>query len=272
MIAEVLKNIKLVCSDVDGTLVEEGKANLNPEYYEEILRLKEKGIMFAAVSGRTYDSVHKLFEPVLNDILFICDNGAVTIYQGRVLKSHFIAPELVREIAAEIEDIPGCSAYISAMRRGYVSDHDRELCRALEEDYALDIMELKHMPEDMPEDDVMSIALYHPTNAEGVCSQGFYTKWHNHKEVDAFCSGRLWMNVCRRNVDKGTALREVMEEYGFHPDQVMAFGDNMNDLGMLKSVTNSVAVGSARQEVKDASRFVCDTQPNHGVLQILKQL
>ena len=43
-----LSKIKLVCSDIDGTLVEEGKKGLNPEYYDEIRRLKEKGIMFAA--------------------------------------------------------------------------------------------------------------------------------------------------------------------------------------------------------------------------------
>ena len=36
---EMLSKIKLVCSDVDGTLVEEGKGGLNPEYYEEIRRL-----------------------------------------------------------------------------------------------------------------------------------------------------------------------------------------------------------------------------------------
>ena len=39
---EMLNKIKLVCSDVDGTLVEEGKGGLNPEYYDEIRRLKEK--------------------------------------------------------------------------------------------------------------------------------------------------------------------------------------------------------------------------------------
>ena len=73
----VLEKIRLVCTDVDGTLVEEGKGNLNPEYYAQIRRLKKKGIRFAVVSGRNYESARPLFEPVLEDILFINDNGAV---------------------------------------------------------------------------------------------------------------------------------------------------------------------------------------------------
>lgn len=36
--------IKLIASDIDGTLVKDGDNQLNPEYYQEILRLREKGI------------------------------------------------------------------------------------------------------------------------------------------------------------------------------------------------------------------------------------
>ena len=44
--------IKLIVSDIDGTLVPEGNTDLNPEYLEVIKKLTEKGIVFAAASGR----------------------------------------------------------------------------------------------------------------------------------------------------------------------------------------------------------------------------
>ncbi len=44
--------IKLIASDIDGTLVKDGTNVLNPEIYEVILKLKERGIQFAAASGR----------------------------------------------------------------------------------------------------------------------------------------------------------------------------------------------------------------------------
>ena len=41
--------IKLVASDIDGTLVPEGTTSINPEFYEIIRKLKEKGILFVGV-------------------------------------------------------------------------------------------------------------------------------------------------------------------------------------------------------------------------------
>ena len=44
--------IKLIVSDIDGTLVEDGTDKINTEIYDVIMQLKEKGIRFAAASGR----------------------------------------------------------------------------------------------------------------------------------------------------------------------------------------------------------------------------
>ena len=46
--------IKLIASDLDGTLLQNGAQELNPEIYDLILALKERGIHFAAASGRQY--------------------------------------------------------------------------------------------------------------------------------------------------------------------------------------------------------------------------
>ena len=56
--------IKLIASDLDGTLLKEGTMDINPEIYDIIRKLKAKGIVFAAVSGREYDSIERVFAPV----------------------------------------------------------------------------------------------------------------------------------------------------------------------------------------------------------------
>ena len=68
--------IKLICSDIDGTLLPEGTAEINPEIFDVIRKLKEKDIIFAAASGRPYSSIVRLFESVKNDIIFVSENGA----------------------------------------------------------------------------------------------------------------------------------------------------------------------------------------------------
>lgn len=56
--------IKLIASDIDGTLVHDGTHELNPELCDVILQLKEKGIQFAAASGRQWASIEDLFDPI----------------------------------------------------------------------------------------------------------------------------------------------------------------------------------------------------------------
>lgn len=63
--------IKLVVSDIDGTLLEDGGHELNPELFEVILKLREKGMQFAAASGRQWASIEQVFDPVKEKI-FIC--------------------------------------------------------------------------------------------------------------------------------------------------------------------------------------------------------
>ena len=77
--------IKLIASDIDGTLVSDGDNRLNPEIFETVLKLKEKGIQFAAASGRQWVSIERLFEPVKERVFYLSDNGAYVGCHGRNL-------------------------------------------------------------------------------------------------------------------------------------------------------------------------------------------
>lgn len=270
---EMLKKIKLVCSDVDGTLVDEGKGGLNPEYYKEIKRLKEKGILFAVVSGRSYEAASPLFGPVIDDIIFINDNGAVLRKKGKIIKAHSLETELVKEIIRDLKEELKEVTYISSLTGSYAYGPNEEFCRLLREDFHLDVRKLDNMPESIPLDaGVMSLGFFDPKDAEEAVGKAFIEKWNAHEKITALPGGKYWFNILQKNIDKGVALKELMEMYGLKDEEVIAVGDNMNDLGMLTSITNSVAIGNARDEVKAVCKYVADTSTNDGVLQILRQL
>ncbi len=62
--------IKLIASDIDGTLVKDGCHDINPELYDVILKLREKGIQFAAASGRQWVSIESIFDPIKEKISY----------------------------------------------------------------------------------------------------------------------------------------------------------------------------------------------------------
>ena len=77
--------IKLVASDIDGTLLRDGNTEISKEVFEHIRRLKESGVLFAAASGRQYTSIRRLFAPVADDIVYLCENGAILYQDGQAV-------------------------------------------------------------------------------------------------------------------------------------------------------------------------------------------
>ena len=71
--------IKLVASDLDGTLLLNGAQQLPEEIFPLIRELKKLGILFVAASGRQYPNMRRLFDSVADEMAFICENGALAV-------------------------------------------------------------------------------------------------------------------------------------------------------------------------------------------------
>ena len=98
--------IKLIVTDVDGTLVPEGSNAINPEIFSLIRCLKSQGIHFVVASGRHKSSVDKLFEPVKNDIFYITSNGSyIGTYDKKLSISNLSADaytSILRDLESEL--------------------------------------------------------------------------------------------------------------------------------------------------------------------------
>ena len=73
--------VKLIASDLDGTLLKNGAQELNTTVFQQILALRENGIYFVAASGRQYENLRRLFAPVKDDISYIAENGSLCIHK-----------------------------------------------------------------------------------------------------------------------------------------------------------------------------------------------
>lgn len=71
---------------------------------------------------------------------------------------------------------------------------------------------------------------------------------------------------------KGTTLLKYCTMHGIKKEEVLVFGDSLNDFNMMSSFPNSIAVANATQQIMDASKYCTDTNVNHGVTKVLKEL
>lgn len=85
-------------------------------------------------------------------------------------------------------------------------------------------------------------------------------------------SGRQWIDVMQRGVNKATGLRQVMDAYGIEPEEVMAFGDSMNDYEVLRMVGEGVAVENAHYAIKQIADRIVGSNVSHSVQKELRDL
>ncbi len=259
--------IKLVASDIDGTLLPEGTAQINPEIFKVIEELKKRDILFAAASGRHYISMSKLFEPVKNDIIFITENGAYVSCRGYTMLEQIIDWQYVCQWVKEARRIPGASFTLDTKEGFYTESSDPEFLDLVRNGYRSDITVVEDAL--AKELRINKMAIYRKENI-GEVAQMMIPRWED--RLHCVVSGDIWVDFMNQETNKGNAIRSIQKTLKISPDETMVFGDNHNDLEMIKSATESYAVGNAADAVKKAAKYVADTNVNDGVLKVLRTL
>ncbi|MDW3217287.1 MAG: Cof-type HAD-IIB family hydrolase [Acidimicrobiales bacterium] len=91
-------------------------------------------------------------------------------------------------------------------------------------------------------------------------------------EVNITTSGVEFIEVTPPGADKGSAVERLATSLGFTADEVLAFGDNQNDLSLLRWAGRGVAMGNALDMVKAVADEETTTNVEHGVALVIEQL
>lgn len=259
--------IKLIASDIDGTLVRDGGHELNPELYEVILKLREKGVQFAAASGRQWASVESVFDPIKEKIFYLSENGAYVGCHGRSLFVNPIERRTVLEMIEDVRKFPDLEALISGPDVAYLETGDEEFLDWLINGYKYKAKWVEDLTK--LDSEIIKIAVYRKS---GVESNTRFLREKYGNRLKMTISGDMWLDCMKPGITKGYAIKLLQDSLEIKPEETMAFGDQLNDVEMLNQAYYSFAVGNAREEVKAAARFQTDTNVNDGVLKILKLL
>ena len=104
--------IKLIATDVDGTLVKDGTLLIDPEYMTVVSRLVDQGIHFVVCSGRQFSSEQKLFAPIKDRLLYISDGGTVVRTPEKILKTYPMETALWKSMCRMVHDeLPSCDCF-----------------------------------------------------------------------------------------------------------------------------------------------------------------
>lgn len=245
---------KLIASDLDGTLLQNGAQELNPVVYDQIRILKEHGIHFAAASGRQYENLRRLFLPVKDDISYIAENGSLCICQGKTLSKGLIDRELGLRIVEAIHQCEDCDCIISGERVCYTDSKNQAFIDHMVHVVKND-MQMVEQASDI-EEDFLKIAVcnFHGTDD---CFDYFHDRFSD--EIKVVTSGNIWVDFIAPNANKGTALQDLLSYLNIDPKDCLVFGDQYNDIEMLQLAGTSYAMSNAARGVSDHTTYVTDS-------------
>ena len=77
--------------------------------------------------------------------------------------------------------------------------------------------------------------------------------------------------IMNQEVSKWNSIQALMKTWNIKDEDIIAFGDDYNDLDMIKHAGIGVAMGNAEKVIKDAADFITDTNMNEGISKYLKE-
>lgn len=251
--------IKTVFFDIDGTLVSFNTHRVSTSSVEAINRLRAKGIKTFIATGRHLNSIDNL-----GDLQF---DGYITLNGSYCFAGK---NEVIHKQKIMRNDLESLLAYMDEQGEfPCIFVRERDLVINFVDDRVEEVLRLLNFPrppqcdlrKELDKETFQLIAFFPPEQEVDIM------KRMPHAESTRWTP--LFTDVVPIGSGKQVGIDKVLEHYGIHIDETMAFGDGGNDISMLAHVGLGVAMGNAESEVKQVADYVTTSVDEDGIMNAL---
>lgn len=247
--------------DIDGTLLDHDK-NLPMSTKKAIQQLQADGHIVAIATGRA-PFMYKALREELQIDTYVSFNGQYVVVNNQV----------VYQNPLEIDSL------LQLTKVGLANDHP--IVFMDHEDMKANVPAHDFISESISSLQINQFPSHDPYYYQGreilqslfFCSEG--EEVYYQKQFPAFDFVRwhpLSVDVLPKGGSKANGIKQAMDVLAIPEANQYAFGDGLNDIEMLSSVTHSVAMGNAKQEVKAVADYITDDVNHDGILNGLKKV
>ncbi|MFK3677695.1 Cof-type HAD-IIB family hydrolase [Microbacterium sp. NPDC090218] len=265
--------VRLIATDLDGTLLDSSSA-VSPRTRAALDAARDRGIHVVPVTARQPIGLRAIAADAAFEGWALCSNGAYAVHleDGRMLFAEELPPDTIRTLAEALRaSIPGL--LFASVREGgetFVAQHG----------YAeiADLSDHKRDPKTMggvPLDQVLAapslkLVIRHPELAPAALFDTLRSLGLT--GFEATLSGAPFVEVMAEGVTKATGLARLCEHLGIDRADVVAFGDALNDVEMLRWAGHGVAMAHAERVVQEAADETAASNDEDGVARVIERL
>lgn len=247
-----MTHIKAIATDLDGTVIH-ADGTISERVFGAFAACRHRGMAVSVATGRIWLAANPRFVR-LGQTHTICHGGTVVAEGDRIIWSEAIAAARAAALEQHTRD--------AGLNTVFFGLHEWTATSGAEEWGALTNW-LGKGPAARVE---WPVPLGRIKRGEGLAEiQAEYADLHWEPEGE-------WVYFRLQPADKGTALRRLCFHLGITPAEVLAFGDELNDLPLFQEAGHGVAVGNARPELKVLARRIAPPIYEDGVAVVLEDV
>ncbi len=250
--------LKMLLFDLDGTLLRSDKT-ISENTLRSLRRYREKGVLIGVSTSRSEQNALGFTEKLRPEVL-ITSGGALVKYNDEYIYRAEFSGEETRRIIGLARDVCGCDCEMTA--------------DTVEAHY------WNYKVEPKKQDKSWGDSIYTDfddfnQNTLKICVEIFdenAAKRLRELLKDCDCarfSEGYWYKFTRKTATKEKAISVVCSVCGIGIEQIMAFGDDYSDIGMLELCGKGVAMGNAIDEVRERADIVIGSNDDDGIAEYL---
>lgn len=259
--------IRAIAFDLDDTLLRPD-GSISAYTVDVLRRARAQGIHILPASGRTYGSMLRAVPPILPlaSALASCNGSEVWSPDGTLLMQELLPVSLAHEVAsfAAERDVYcqtyGTDRFYYTVENAWAASYAR--LTSLEGECVGDLTRFITRPVTkmlmMDEPEHVSALL---AEAEAIFAD----------RASFTCSKPYFLECNPLRATKANALKWCAAHFGFGMEELVAFGDSLNDVSMLQAAGTGVAVANAREDVKAMGFALCRTNAEDGVAHYIEE-
>lgn len=244
--------IKIIVTDLDRTLLRTDKS-ISDYTISVFNKCREKGILTAIATARSETAARRYIEWINPDIVVSC-GGALVRLGNKIIYRSVLSADISDKLTCELLLNSNVGYITVETDNGYYVSYSEP---ADHPDYSHGIYNDFKTP--LGKDTYkITVEIF-----DDYAANYFANKY---KECNILkFSGESWYRFANKNADKVIALHQIIERLNISFSDAAAFGDDFNDIEMLKVCSIGIAVDNAIAEAKEAANYICESNDNDGV-------
>jgi len=248
--------LALVFMDLDGTLLDGGI--IVKGVTQAIAKLKANKHLPVIATGRIPLFLYNYPETLGIDTI-VAANGNFITHRGQIIREKYV-PKEIADCLLELSDQYGFDIVVEKRDSYAAYRKNTGLVDAFADTYNIIRPEIDTVLE--KRDDILAFVIFDDESVELIRNKI--------PELEFSRSNRFGYDVNLKHSLKADGVKFLAEYLAYPQTEVYAIGDGYNDIGMLKSVYNSIAMGNAFDEVKAVAKYVTTSVSDNGVQNALK--